>query len=58
MKKINIDGLYLCITLIIAAISSVLLYLFLKDMKILLSVTFFIFLQVRQSVSFNFRKIQ
>ena len=56
MKRINIDGLYLCITLIIAAISSVLLYLFLKDMKILLSVTFFIFFAGASVCIFQFQK--
>ena len=56
MKKINIDGLYLCITLIIAAISSVLLYLFLKDMKILFSVTFFIFFAGASVCIFQFQK--
>lgn len=56
MKKINIDGLYLCITLIIAAISSVLLYLFLKEMKILLSVSFFIFFAGASVCIFQFQK--
>ena len=56
MKKINIDGLYLCITLIIAAISSALLYLFLKDMKILLSVSFFIFFAGASICIFQFQK--
>ena len=56
MKKVNIDGLYLCITLIIAAVSSVLLYLFLKDMKILLSVTFFIFFAGASVYIFQFQK--
>lgn len=56
MKKINIDGLYLCITLIIAAISSALLYLFLKEMKILLSVSFFIFFAGASVCIFQFQK--
>lgn len=56
MKKIDIDGLYIFLTLTIAGISSVLHYLFLKDMGIWFSVTFFIFFAAASVFIFYFKK--